>query len=90
MYSIIFGTLASVLPNLLFAWLYFRSTVNRPVQFMRLVYLYEGLKFAILAAVFSVCLRWPDLQVTKFFTAFLLCELFRFVFIKYKLARKIK
>ncbi len=87
MCSIISGILASVLPNLLSLWLYQISKAKPPVDFVRYFYISEGLKFAALALLVSAFLLWPGLQVTKFFTAFLLCEFARLFFNAYQLKR---
>lgn len=77
MFSIIMGILASVFPNLLFVWLYNRSKARAPNRFVKLFYISEGIKFGVLALLVSACLQWPDLQVIKFFIAFLLAEFAR-------------
>lgn len=87
MSSIICGILASVLPNLLFYRLYATSRVKTPVQFIRFLYLNEGIKFAVLALLVSAFLLWPGLQVKQFFAAFVLCELVRLFFNALQLKR---
>lgn len=77
MSSIILGTLASVLPNLLFFKLYFYLQTTTPAQFIKVVYLCEVLKFAGMALSISAFLQWPGLQIVKFFSAFLLFEVVR-------------
>ena len=87
MYSIIAGILASVLPNLFFAWLYFGRAAKTPQDFIRGFYLGEGLKYAGLVFLLSVFLQLPGLHVVKFFSAFLLSEMTRLFYQFFKLAR---
>ncbi|HSX20674.1 MAG TPA: ATP synthase subunit I, partial [Gammaproteobacteria bacterium] len=85
-----FGILASVLPNLVFRWLYYLPKAKEPHKFIRLFYLNEGLKFASLALLVSAFLLWPKLQVSKFFAAFVLSELLRVFYQAYALTRTSK
>lgn len=87
MFSILFGILASVLPNLFFYWLYFALDASAPRQFVKTIYIVEGLKFVILAAVIISCLQWPGLQINKFIFGFVLAEVSRIGFHLYKLVR---
>lgn len=88
MFSILFGVLASVLPNLLFYWLYKLAQVQQPNKFIKKIYLSGGLKFAATAILQSAALQWPGLQPAKFFIALMATEFLRFVFVRYVLARK--
>lgn len=87
MFSIIFGTLASVLPNLFFAWLYFLLDARAPKRFIKFIFLNEGLKFVGVALLVSAFLQWPSIQTNKFFSAFLVSEAVRFFYYFLRLAR---
>lgn len=87
MSSIIIGILASVLPNLLFYWLYRLSKARTPLWFVRFLYINEGLKFAALALLVSAFLLWPNLQKVNFFMAFLFSELARLLWQFFQLSR---
>lgn len=90
MYSIIFGTLASVLPNLVFFWFLTLAKSRAPKTFINIFYISEGLKFAGLAAFLCICLLWPNLQVVNFFGGFLCAEIVRFAYIATQLIRTSK
>jgi F0F1-type ATP synthase assembly protein I len=87
MSSIILGTLASLLPNLVFYKLFFLQYTATHQRFIKFIYLCEGLKFAGMAFLFSVFLQWPGLQVVKFFSSFMFFELVRVLYLFYKLTR---
>lgn len=87
MFSIIAGTLASVLPNLIFGWLCFRRGTGVPKKIVRIFYLAEGLKFAVLVLLLSIFLPLPHLNVTGFFSAFLFFEITRLFYQFFILAR---
>lgn len=76
MFSIIAGILASVLPNLIFVWLYFRRA-NAPQEIVKGFYWGEALKFVVLVLLISFFLQLPQLDVLIFFSAFLLSEMTR-------------
>lgn len=85
--SIMFGVLASVLPNLFCFWLQLKLGNKAPEQLLRFVYFIEGLKFAGLALLVSVFLQWPGLHIIKFFSAFMLSEMIRLFYHFFKLTR---
>lgn len=89
MFSILIGILASVLPNLLFVWLYKKSLALAPDKFLKILYISEGLKFAGLALLLSICLQWSGLQVKHFILAFVGAEIMRAFYGVYLFARKI-
>lgn len=82
------GMLASVLPNLLFYKLFFFRATAKPKSFIRFVFFSEGLKFVGLALLLSVFLQLPNIQIKKFFTAFLFLELARLGYYFFGLATK--
>jgi len=87
MFSIIAGILASVLPNLIFAWLYFCRGSNAPREIIKGFYWGEALKFVVLVLLLSVFLQLPHLDVLRFFSAFLLSEMTRLFYQFFMLAR---
>lgn len=87
MFSIMAGILASVLPNLIFVWLYFRRGSNIPQEIVKGFYWGEVLKFVILVLLLSVFLQLPQLDVLRFFSAFLLSEMTRLFYQFFMLAR---
>lgn len=74
MLSIIVGILASVLPNVLFALLYFKHS-KAPHEIVRCFYWAEIFKFVALVLLLSIFLQLPNLSVPRFFSAFLLSEM---------------
>jgi ATP synthase protein I len=87
MFSIIAGILASVLPNLIFVWLYFWRGSNKPQEIVKGFYWGEVLKFAALVLLLSIFLQLPQLNVLRFFSAFLLSEMTRLFYQFFMLAR---
>ncbi len=87
MFSIIAGILASILPNLIFVWLYFWRGSKAPRKIIKGFYWGEALKFAVLVLLLSVFLQIPQLDVLRFFSAFLLSEMTRLFYQFFLLAR---
>ena len=87
MFSILLGVLASILPNLVFVWLYKLSTTRAPERFIKSLYISEGIKFAGMALLQCAFLQWPGLQIERYFGAFVCAELIRLFYI-YAYARK--
>jgi len=87
MFSIMAGILASVLPNLIFVWLYFWRGTNAPQEIIKGFYWGEALKFLVLVLLLSVFLQLPQLDVLRFFSAFLLSEMTRLLYQFFRLAR---
>lgn len=87
MFSIIAGILASVLPNLIFVRLYFWRGTNVPQEIVKGFYWGEALKFVVLVLLLSILLQLPQLDMLRFFSAFLLSEMTRLLYQFFRLAR---
>jgi F0F1-type ATP synthase assembly protein I len=81
------GILASVLPNLIFVWLYFWRGSNTPRAIVKSFYWGEVLKVVVMVFLLSILLQLPQIDVLRFFSAFLLSEMTRLFYQFFRLAR---
>lgn len=88
MISVLLGVVASFLPYFAFRFVFFSSDVTAPQKIIKGLYWAAVLKFSLLALICSLALIWPKLQVVKFFLAFLLSGLIRWLYCMGNFPRK--